>query len=115
MQTDAEIGELLMRAFILRRVELISRGVGDAIVIGSTHCARTLGIKEFLTRNAQPFTYVDLDGEPDIQALLDRFHVTTADIPVVVCRCEFVLRHPTDAEIAECLGLNATVDVDERA
>ncbi|HEX6570664.1 MAG TPA: FAD-dependent oxidoreductase [Steroidobacteraceae bacterium] len=111
VQTDAEIGELLMRAFILRRVELISRGVGDAIVIGSTHCARTLGIKEFLTRNAHPFTYVDLDGEPDVQALLDRFHVTTADIPVVVCRCEFVLRHPTDAQIAECLGLNATVDV----
>ncbi|HWJ05331.1 MAG TPA: FAD-dependent oxidoreductase [Steroidobacteraceae bacterium] len=111
VQTDAEIGELLMRAFILRRVELISRGVGDAIVIGSSHCARTLGIKEFLTRNAHPFTYVDLDGEPDVQALLERFQVTTADIPVVVCRCEFVLRHPTDTEIAECLGLNATVDV----
>ena len=111
VQTDAEIGELLMRAFILRRVELISRGVGDAIVIGSTHCARTLGIKEFLTRNAHPFTYVDLDVEPDVQALLDRFHVTIADIPVVVCRCEFVLRHPSDAEIADCLGLNATVDV----
>jgi thioredoxin reductase (NADPH) len=111
VQTDAEIGEVLMRAFILRRVELISRGVGDAIVIGSTHCARTLGIKEFLTRNAHPFTYVDLDTEPEVQAMLDRFHVTTADIPVVVCRCEFVLRHPSDAEIAECLGLNATVDV----
>ena len=111
VQTDAEIGEILMRAFILRRVELIARGVGDAIVIGSMHCARTLGIKEFLTRNAHPFTYVDLDGEPDVQALLDRFHVTAADVPVVVCRCEFVLRHPTDGEIADCLGLNAAVDV----
>jgi len=111
VQTDAEIGEILMRAFILRRVELISRGVGDAIVIGSMHCARTLGIKEFLTRNAHPFTYVDLDVEPDVQTLLDRFQVTPADIPVVVCRCEFVLRHPTDGEIADCLGLNEAVDL----
>lgn len=110
LQTDAEIGEVLMRAFILRRVELITRGIGDAIVIGSTHCARTLGVKEFLTRNAQPFTYVDLDAEPDVQALLDRFHVTTADIPVVVCRCERVLRHPSDQDIAELLGLNPAVD-----
>jgi thioredoxin reductase (NADPH) len=112
VQTDAEIGEILMRAFILRRVELISRGLGDAIVIGSRHCARTLGVKGFLTRNAHPFTYVDLDSEPDVQALLDRFHITTADIPVVVCRYEKVLRHPSDAEIAECLGLNAAVDAE---
>src|SRR5262249_19771339 len=73
VQTDAEIGELLMRAFILRRVELIARGISDAIVIGSAHCAKTLGVKEFLTRNAHPFTYIDLDREPDVQAVLDRF------------------------------------------
>ena len=110
VQTDAEIGELLMRAFILRRVELISRGLGDAIVIGSAHCARTLGVKEFLTRNAHPFTYIDLDAEPAVQALLDRFHVTIDDVPVVVCRCDLVLRHPSDAEIAACLGLNPPID-----
>ncbi len=64
VQTDAEIGEILMRAFILRRVELMARGSGDVIVIGSRHCAGTLRVKEFLTRNVHPYTYVDLDHEP---------------------------------------------------
>ena len=110
VQTDSEIGEILMRAFILRRVELIARGFGDAIVIGSRYCAGTLRVKEFLTRNVHPFTYVDLDAEPDVQVVFDRFGVTEADIPVVVCRGELVLRHPTNAEIADCLGFNASVD-----
>jgi thioredoxin reductase (NADPH) len=110
VQTDAEIGETLMRAFILRRVELMARGIGDVVVIGSRHCAGTLRVKEFLTRNVHPFTYVDLDTETDVQAMFDRFGVTEADIPVVVCRGELVLRHPTNAEIADCLGLNPAVD-----
>lgn len=110
VQTYAEIGEILMRAFILRRVELIARGLGDAVVIGSRHCAGTLRVREFLTRNAHPFTYLDLDLDADVQALLDHFHVTAADVPVVVCRCEIVLRNPTNAEIAECLGFNTAVD-----
>ena len=110
VQTDAEIGEIVMRAFILRRVELMARGSGDVIVIGSRHCAGTLRVKEFLTRNVHPFTYVDLDHEGDVQAMFDRFGVTEADVPVVVCRGELVLRHPTNAEIADCLGFNASVD-----
>jgi len=110
VQTDAELGEILMRAFILRRVELIARGLGDAVIIGSRHCAGTLRVKEFLTRNAHPFTYLDLDLDADVQELLDRFHVTAADVPIVVCRCEIVLRNPTNAEIAECLGFNTAVD-----
>ena len=110
VQTDSEISEILMRAFILRRVELIARGLGDVIVIGSRHCAGTLRVKEFLTRNVHPYTYVDLDAEPDVQAVFDRFGVTEADVPVVVCRGELVLRHPTNAEIADCLGFNPAVD-----
>ena len=110
VQTDAEIGEILMRAFILRRVELMARGVGDVIVIGSKHCAGTLRVKEFLTRNVQPYTYVDLDVEPDVQLMLDRFRVAEHDVPVVVCRGELVLRHPTNAEIADSLGFNPAVD-----
>jgi len=113
IQTDAEISELLMRAFILRRVELISRGISDAIVIGSSYCAKTLGVKEFLTRNGHPFTYIDLDKQPDVQALLDRFHVTATDIPLLVCHGDIVLRHPTPAEIASCLGFNPAVDAAE--
>ena len=61
VQTDAELSEILMRAFILRRTELIARGLGDVVVIGSTHCAGTLRVKEFLTRNGHPFAYIDLD------------------------------------------------------
>jgi thioredoxin reductase (NADPH) len=110
VQTDAEIGEILMRAFIVRRVELIAQSVGDSIVIGSTHCSGTLRVKEFLTRNAQPYAYIDLDRDADVQALLDRFQVTAADVPILVCRGEIVLRNPTNRQIAECLGFNEAVD-----
>src|SRR5262245_1688811 len=74
VQTDAELGEILMRAFILRRVELIANGIGD-VVIGSIHSPGTLRIREFLTRNGHPHTYIDLDRDPDVQHLLDRFHI----------------------------------------
>ncbi len=110
VQTDAELGEILMRAFILRRVEMIARGVGDLVLVGSSHCAGTLRVKEFLTRNGQPHSYLDLDVDPAVQELLDRFHVAVADIPVLICRGDRVLRHPTNEEIAECLGLNESVD-----
>ena len=110
VQTDSEISEILMRAFILRRVELIAHGLGDAILIGSTHCSGTLRVKEFLTRNVHPYTYIDLDRDADVQALLDRFHVSAADVPVLVCRGEIVLRNPSNKEIAACLSLNVTLD-----
>ena len=110
VQTDADISEILMRAFILRRVELIARGLGDAIVIGSSHCAGSLRVKEFLTRNVHPYTYIDLDRDPDVQTLLDRFQVTEDDIPVLVCRGEVVLRNPSNREIADCLGFNEALD-----
>lgn len=111
IQTDAEIGEILMRAFILRRVEMIARGSDDTVVIGSRYCAGTLRVREFLTRNAHPFTYIDLDHESDVQAVLDRFGVTEADIPIVVCHCERVLRNPSNSEVAEFLGLNPSVNL----
>jgi thioredoxin reductase (NADPH) len=110
VQTDSELGEIIMRAFIVRRVALISGGLGDAVLIGSDHCAGTLRIKEFLTRNAHPYTYVDLDHDADVQALLDRFRVTVDEIPVVICRGEVVLRNPTNADIADCLGFNQDID-----
>ena len=110
VQSDAEISEILMRAFILRRIYLISRGFGDAIVIGSSHSAGTLRVQEFLTRNAHPYTYLDLERDTDVQAVLDRFQVTERDVPVVVCRGELVLRNPSNDVIAECLGLNPALD-----
>src|SRR5215469_1612907 len=82
---DAELSEIFMRAFILRRLELVSHKAGDAIVLGSQHSANTLRLREFLTRNDHPYRYVDLDTEEDAQALLDRFQVRIDEIPVVVC------------------------------
>ena len=110
VQTDAELGEILMRAFILRRVELVASGLGDAVLIGSAHSAGTLRVKEFLTRNGHPYAYIDLDRDADIQALLDRFHVGVADVPVLICRGQLVLRNPGNQEIATCLGFNDAID-----
>ncbi len=94
VQTDADLSEIIMRALLLRRVELVARGLGDVVVIGSLHCAGTLRVKEFLTRNGHPHAFIDLDSDPDSQALLDRFHVTPADVPVLICRGSTVLRNP---------------------
>lgn len=110
VQTDSEIGEVLMRAFILRRLELIARGFGDVVLMGSDHCSATLRIKEFLIRNGHPYSYVDLDHTTDIQEVLDRFHVTIADVPVLICRGKRVLRNPSNSQIASCLGFNAAID-----
>src|SRR6266536_411805 len=92
IQTDGELSEILMRAFILRRVELIARGVSDVVVLGSRHCQGTLRIREFLTRNGHPYTMIDLDRDAGVEALLDRFHVSAADVPVVITCCEVVRR-----------------------
>lgn len=110
VQTDSELSEIVMRAFILRRVNLIAHGLGNVILIGSVHCAGTLRVKEFLSRNGHPYSYIDLDREVDVQALLDRFRISEADIPVLICRGELVLRNPTNQQIAECLGFNDAID-----
>jgi len=111
MQTDAELGEILMRAFILRRVELVAAGVGDIVLIGSTHSAGTHRIKEFLMRNGHPYSYIDLEKSPDVQNLLDNFKIATSQIPVLICRGQIVLRDPSNLQIADCLGFNETIDL----
>ena len=113
VQTDGELSQILMRAFILRRAELFAQGLGDVTVVGSSHSADTLRIKEFLARNGHPCAYIDLDRDADVQSLLDHFHVSASDIPVVICRGETVLRNPTNQEVADCLGFNQAVDQSE--
>src|ERR671926_777427 len=110
VQTDAELGEILMRAFILRRVELIAAGVGDIVLVGSTYSAGTLRIKEFLMRNGHPYSYIDLERDPDVQNLLDSFQVSASEIPVLICRGQLVLRNPGNQQIADCLGFNESID-----
>lgn len=110
IQTDPELSEILMRAFILRRGELIAGGYGDVVVVGSIHCSGTLRVREFLTRNGHPYHYIDLERDPDAQALLDRFAVSHVDVPVMICRGRSVLRNPTNEAIANCLGFNESID-----
>jgi len=107
---DAELSEVFMRAFILRRLVLIAEGLGDVVLLGSRHSAGTLRLREFLARNGHPYTYVDLDTDQQAQELLDRFSVSVADVPVLICRGSNVLRNPSVQEVAECLGLNNPVD-----
>ena len=106
---DAELSDIFMRAFILRRVALIKGSLGNVILLGSNHSAQTLRLREFLTRNGHPFKYVDLDVDRGYQDLLDQFHVTLDQIPVVVCNNRTVLRGPSIQELARCLGLNAHI------
>src|SRR3954468_14727695 len=110
VQDDTEVGDVIMRSFIYRRLELVAQQLGDVVLLGSMHCASTLRIKEFLTRNGHPHAYVDLDREPDVEALLERLHVSSADVPVLICRGATILRNPSNEEIAGCLGFNAGID-----
>jgi len=110
IQTDAELSEILMRAFIMRRIYLISHGLGDVILLGSRHSSGTLRLREFLGRNGHPYNYVDLDTDKDAQEILDRFHVKVEEIPVIICRGSAVLRNPTIQELADCLGYNQAID-----
>jgi thioredoxin reductase (NADPH) len=107
---DAELSEIFMRAFILRRLELIRRGFGNIIVMGSQHSAKTLEIREFLSRNGHPYTYVDLDNDRTSQELLDRFHIKPSEVPVVICAGRKVMRSPSIQELANCLGFNFAID-----
>ena len=110
VQVDSELSELFMRAFILRRMGLISFQRGDVILIGSRHSADTLRLQQFLSRNNYPYVNFDVEHDVDVAALLERFHIAVDDIPVVICRGEVVLKNPSNQGIAECLRMNPQID-----
>ena len=110
VETDSELSDIFLRAFILRRLELIAREVGDVVLIGSSHLLDTLRIKEFLTRNYQPYSYIDLERDTQVQEMLDRFSLSIDDLPVLICRGTAVLRNPTNEEVTGCLGFNEGID-----
>ena len=107
---DAELSELMMRAFILRRMGMLQSGSSEVTVLGSGEAGDTLRIRQFLTRNGRPYVDIDIDHDPDAQALLERFQVRPQDLPVIVCRAGEVLRNPDIGSLAECLGINAQSD-----
>jgi thioredoxin reductase (NADPH) len=113
MQTDAELGETFLRAFILRRVYLIAHSVGAAVLVGSSHSSDTLRLREFLTRNGHPHTYIDVENDPGVQAVLDQFDIRVADIPVLIRGGHLVLRNPSNVAAADWFGLNTGIDEGE--
>ena len=110
VQADSELSDVLMRAYILRRMELIARGFGDVVLVGSNHCSGTLRVREFLTRNGHPYGSIDLDTDEGVQDLLDRFEINERDVPVLIVRGTTILKNPSNEVIADRLGLNASID-----
>jgi thioredoxin reductase (NADPH) len=104
--TEADLSEMIMRAFILRRVALLEDQHGGVIVIGSRHSGDTLRLREFFRRNAQPVAYFDIEQQPGIDSLLDRFHVAPTDIPVIISAEGQVLKNPSNRLAADAVGLS---------
>jgi thioredoxin reductase (NADPH) len=110
IQTDAELSEIMMRAFILRRMGLVAAENNSVMLLGSSHSAATLALVKFLTRNNYPFVNVDVDTDPRVQSLLDRFHVGVDEVPVLITCDGTVMRNPTIAEVAAELEMNPQFD-----
>src|SRR5262245_34558533 len=106
VQTDPELSQIFLRAFMLRRTLLMSRSAGNIVLIGSSHSAGTLTLQEFLTRNNQPYSYLDADRDAGVQTTLEGFGMGVDDVPVLICSGKQVLRKPTIEEVAQSLGLN---------
>jgi thioredoxin reductase (NADPH) len=104
VQSDSEVSEVILRAFILRRMAIIQDQFGAVVVVGSRHSGDTLRLKEFLSRNAEPYSSMDVEDGAGVQALLDRFRVGVAETPVVICHGTRVLKNPSNDELASCLG-----------
>jgi thioredoxin reductase (NADPH) len=110
LQTDSDFSDVVMRAFILRRMGLLSGGHGDVTIVGSSHSAATERVQEFLLRNGHPYRYLDLERDPEAEAFLGHIRVATDEVPLLICDDGRVLRNPSNAEIADCLGFNASLD-----
>jgi thioredoxin reductase (NADPH) len=110
MAKDTELGEIFMEAFVARRLLMIQLGEGNVVLFGTKGSARTLALREFLTRNAHPFTYIDIDSGSFAGELMEKLAVRNSEIPVVYCNNRYVLRNPSIAELAQCLGLNINTD-----
>jgi thioredoxin reductase (NADPH) len=107
VQADAELSELFLRAFALRRAYLIANTLGGAVLIGSSHSADTLRLKAFLVRNGHPHVYLDVERDREVDALLEHFRIGPAEIPVMMCRGrDRAMRNPSNAEVAAALGLD---------
>jgi thioredoxin reductase (NADPH) len=111
---EAELGERIMRALILRRVGLIESGVGGPVIVGRAGQADVLRLENFLSRNGQPHHRLDPDVDTGALTLIERFHLDEArDLPIVVCPGGQLLRNPTEGVLARCLGMVGEIDPDK--
>src|SRR4051812_4809360 len=109
---QAELGERIMRALILRRVGLLETGAGGPVIVGLSEHADVLRLEGFLRRNAHPYQRLNPATDPEAKALIDRFHVDTGQLPIVLCPGGQLLRNPSEAELARCIGLVGPIDPD---
>jgi thioredoxin reductase (NADPH) len=109
---SAEIGEIMMRAFILRRVGLIEDGGVGSVLVGNLGAGDVVRLEGFLRRNGYPYTLLDAANSEDGRAVVERFGVLPDDLPLMICPNGQVLKRPSDAEAAACLGIIAELDPD---
>ncbi len=107
---EAELGERIMRALILRRVGLLETGAGGPVIVGRADDGDVLRLENFLRSNSHPRTTLDPDTDPAAKALIERFHVDPGQLPIVLCPQGQLLRNPTENELARCLGLVGPID-----
>lgn len=109
---EAELGERIMRALILRRMGLLETGAGGPIIVGSADDADVLRLENFLARNGHPHQRLDPRTDPCGQVLIDKFQVAPEALPIVVCPGGQMLRNPSEMELARCVGLVSALDPD---
>ena len=99
-----ELGERILRAFLMRRELLLEAGLTGVRIVGSRYSHDTFRIREFLSRNNVPHTWIDLENDPQVGELLNRFRIAPEETPVVICTDEFQ-RNPSNDDLARCLGI----------
>jgi thioredoxin reductase (NADPH) len=109
---EAELGERIMRALILRRIGLIKTGAGGPVIIGRAGQGDVLRLEDFLRRNGHPHQRLDPETDPEAEALLQRFHVDPGQLPIVLCPGGQLLRNPSEVELARCIRLVGPIDPD---
>jgi thioredoxin reductase (NADPH) len=109
---EAELGERIMRALILRRVGLIEAGAGGPVIVGRAENGDVLRLEGFLARNGHPHQRLNPEIDPEAKALIERFHVDPGQLPIVLCPSGQLLRNPSESELARCIGLVGPIDPD---
>jgi thioredoxin reductase (NADPH) len=109
---EAELGERVMRALILRRVGLIERGVGGPVIVGRADNGDVLRLGGFLSRNGHPYQTLDPETDPAARALIERFEIDPGQLPILLCSSGAFLRNPGETELARWLGLVGPIDPD---